>query len=104
MTRTKKILLVASGIGIIAIACMISWSIGFRQGMRGGGLIGSLSELMLLNHHVEDQMTNGTCEGVKQAIEDYLKILDKYRNVKDSFVSDTAYDGERMVAHIRLGG
>jgi hypothetical protein len=49
-----------------------------------------------------DQLANANCEGAKQALNDYLKHLDKYRDVKGSFISDTVYYGDKMLTHVRL--
>ena len=61
-----------------------------------------MAELMLLNNHIEDQMTNADCEGAKQAINDYLKVIEKYKNVKDSLISGTSYYSDQMLYHVRL--
>lgn len=101
MKTWEKVLILLSVIAVVVIACFISWSYGFRQGIRTGGLTSSMAELMLLNNHME-QMTNANCEGVKQAINDYLKVIEKYKDVKDSIVSRTTYYGDQMLGHVRL--
>lgn len=102
MKKWKTVLLCLAGIVLVAIACFISWSYGFRQGIRAGVFTSSMSELMLLNNHMEDQMANANCEGVKLAINDYMNILEKYKDVKDSFISETAYYADKMLGHVRL--
>jgi hypothetical protein len=104
MKNWKKILLAVFGIALVAIACFISWSYGFRQGIRAGGLTSNIAEFELLNQHMTDQLANANCEGAKQALNDYLKHLEKYRDVKGSLVSDpTVYYGSKMLTHVRLG-
>src|SRR5574341_62977 len=102
MKKWKRILLAVAGIALVAIACFISWSYGFRQGIRAGGLTSSMAELMLANQHMSDQMANANCEGVKQAINDYLKVIEKYKDVKDGLITETTYYGDLMLGHIRL--
>jgi hypothetical protein len=102
MKKWKKVLLLFCGIVLVAIACFISWSYGFRQGIRAGGLTSNMAEFTLLNQHVTDQLANANCEGAKQALNDYLKHLDKYRDVRGSFISDTIYYGDKMLTHVRL--
>jgi hypothetical protein len=102
MKRWKKILLLLAAILLVAIACIISWSYGFRQGIRAGGVTSSMAELMLGNQHMADQMANANCESVKQAINDYLKLIEKYKNIKDGLITETTYYGDLMLGHIRL--
>jgi len=102
MKKWKKVLLLFAGIAFVATACFISWSYGFRQGIRAGGLTSNMAEFTLLNQHMTDQLANANCEGAKQALNDYLKHLDKYRDVKGSFISDTVYYGDKMLTHVRL--
>lgn len=102
MTKTKKILVTLSAILAVAIVCVFSWSYGFRQGIRAGGLTSNMAEFMLVEQHMVDQMAKANCEGVKQAINDLLILLEKYRDVKGSFISETIYYGDKMYAHLRL--
>jgi len=101
MTKTKKILVVISAIAVVVIISVISWSYGFKQGIRAGRLTNSMTELMLANQHMDDQMANANCEGVRQAVNDHLAVLEKYRNAKGSIISETIYYGDKMVAHVR---
>ena len=102
MTKWKKILLFFVGIALVTIACFMSWSYGFRQGIHAGGLTSSMAELMLANQHMGDQFTNANCEGVKQAINDYLKLIEKNRGKDDVFMTETTYYGDLMLGNIRL--
>ena len=102
MKTWKKVLILFSTMAVVAIACFISWSYGFRDGMRAGGLTSSMAEFMLANQHMADQLANANCEGVKQALIDHLKHLDKYKDVKGSFISGTVYFGDKMLTHVRL--
>lgn len=102
MKTWEKVLIFFSGIAVLAIACFISGSYGFRHGICAGGLTSNMAEFTLLNQHMTDQLANANCEGVKQALNDYLKHLDKYKGVKGNFVSDTVYYGDKMLTHVRL--
>jgi hypothetical protein len=102
MKKWKKIFLVVVGIALVVIACFISWSYGFRQGIRAGALTSSIAEFELLNQHMIDQMAHANCEGAKQAINDHLTLLEKYKDVKGSFISETVYYGDKMLSHLKL--
>ncbi len=103
MKKRKKVLLAVAGIVLLVLACFMSWSYGFRQGMRAGGLTSNMAEFELLRQHMADQLANSNCKGAKQALNDYLKHLEKYRNVQGSLVSDpTVYYGDKMLTHVRL--
>ena len=102
MKKWKKVLLLFGGIVLVAIACFISWSYGFRDGIRAGGLTSNMAEFTLLNQHMHDQLANANCEGAKQALNDYLKHLDKFKDVKGSVISDTVYYADKMLTHVRL--
>lgn len=87
---------------LVAVSSTISCLLGFRSGLRAGGMVSSLAETMLVEQHMKDQMSNANCEGVKQALNDYLKILEKYKNRDGSFLSGTTYYGDKMLIHTRL--
>lgn len=102
MNKWKKILILIAGIVLVAVACLFSWSYGFKQGLKAGGLTSSIAELMLANQHMSDQMINADCEGVKQAINDYLKLTEKYKDKDDVLMTETTYYGDLMLGNIRL--
>jgi hypothetical protein len=102
MKKWKKILLILGGLALVGIACFFSWAYGFREGIRAGGLTSSMAEMMLINQNMTDQFTNANCEGVEQAINDYLKVLERHKGKDDIFVPDTVYYGDLMLGHIRL--
>jgi hypothetical protein len=102
MTKWKNILLLLAGLVLVAAACFLSWAYGFRQGLKAGGLTSSIAELSLANQHMADQFTNASCEGVKQAINDYLKVLEKHRGKDDILLTETIYYGDEMLGHMRL--
>ncbi len=102
MSKSKKVIIVASALAILIVACVIGYLLGFKSGIRAGGFASSMAEMMLSQQHMRDQMVNADCEGVRQAIDDLLVILEKYRNVEGSLISDTVYYGDNMLAHVRL--
>jgi len=102
MRKWKRVLIVLCVIAVMAIACFFSWSYGFRACIHAGGLTSNMAEFTLLNQHMTDQLANANCEGVKQALNDYLNHLDKYKGVEGSFISDTVYYADKMLTHVRL--
>jgi hypothetical protein len=102
MSKSKKALIAISALAILIVACVISYLLGFKFGIRSGGLASSMAEVMLSQQHMSDQMVNADCEGVRQAIDDHLVILERYRNAEGSLISDTIYYGDNMLAHVRL--
>ena len=102
MTKRKKILITLAIVTVIVLACILSFMFGFREGIQTGGLTNSTAEFMKINQHMNDQMSNANCEGVKQALNDYMNVLEKYKDVKGSFISDTEYYGDKMLIHVRL--
>ena len=102
MKNWKKILLILVGLPLIGIACFFSWAYGFREGIKAGGLTSSMAEMMLANQHMRDQFTNATCDGVKQAITDYLKVLEQYKDKDNTLITKTVYYGDVMLGYMRL--
>jgi hypothetical protein len=102
MKKWKKILLIFGGLALVGIACFFSWAYGFREGIKAGGLTSSMAEMMLVNQNMTDQFTNANCEGVEQAINDYLKVLERHKGKDDILVPDTVYYGDLMLGHMRL--
>ena len=102
MNKWKKILLIIAVLLLATAACFFSWAYGFRQGIKAGGLTSSMAEMMLANQHMTDQFINATCDGVEQAINDYLKVLEKHRGKDDILLTETVYYGDEMLGHMRL--
>ena len=102
MKKKEIALFVAAAITLLAIACSISWSFGFKQGIRTGGFTSSMVEIVTLQQYLDDQFENADCEGVKQALHEKLVLLNKYKNVEDSISSDTVYYYDFMLTHVRL--
>ena len=103
MKPWKKVVLSIAVILVVAIACFLSWSYGFRSGMHAGGITREMAEMGVFVGHMDDQMASADCEGAKQAISDFLKLLEKYRDVPDGLITtETSYYGDKMLGHIRL--
>lgn len=99
MTKGKKILFVVTT-AVFVIAVIISFFIGLKQGIRVGGLSSSLSELIRLQQQITEQMANASCDGVKQAVNDYLNLIERYKGVEEVFI--TSYYSDKMIAHLTL--
>jgi len=65
MTISKKILLSFSILIIIGVVSIFSWSYGFKQGIRAGGVSSSLAEFYLFHEHVTDQLSNEIVKELK---------------------------------------
>ena len=102
MNNKKKLLLGLFGLALLVIACYFSWVYGFRQGLQVGGLTSSASELMRANDHMADQFANAKCEGVRQSINDYLKLVEKYSNKDNILFTETDALGDLMRGNLRL--
>jgi hypothetical protein len=103
MKLWKKVVLVIAALIVVAIACFLSWSYGFRNGMIAGGVTREMAELVVFHEHMEDQMTNADCAGAKQSIGDYLKLIEKYKDIPYGLITtETSYYGDTMLCHIRL--
>jgi hypothetical protein len=88
---------------ILLIAVFFTgWYVGFRKGLMAGGLSSSMSEFMLFNIHIKDQMENATCEDLKKSLHEYLTMLDKHKNTEYSVLTNTSYYGDLMLSHVRL--
>lgn len=103
MKSWKKVVLLFAALMVVAIACYLSWSYGFSRGMLAGGITREMVEVGVFLGHMEDQMANADCEGAKQAISDFLKLLEKYKDVPYGLITtETSYYGDKMLGHIRL--
>lgn len=103
MTKPKTILLALSVIGLLVIACIVSYFCGFRDGVSAGRIatIGmDAAQFTIASQCVSAQMANGDCEGVKYALNEYLALLEKYKDVKDSLIiSPKSYLVDKAFAH-----
>jgi hypothetical protein len=102
MRPWKKVIIVLSALAVLGIACVISWTYGFRDGMRAGGIGSSTAELMAADRHMADQLANANCDGTRQAIVDYLETIEKNKGVKNGIITETSYQGDKMLGHMRL--
>jgi hypothetical protein len=103
MKLWKKIAFVIAALVVVVVACFLSWSYGFRKGMIAGGITREMAEVGYFLGHMEDQVTNADCEGAKQAISDFLKLLEKYKDIPYGLITtETSYYGDKMLGHIRL--
>ncbi len=102
MTKWKKIIIVISAIAVLVVACFLSWSYGFREGIHVGGFTSSMAEFALSSQHMGDQLANANCDGAKQAIVDYLNTVEKYKNVKNGIITESSYQADKMLGHMRL--
>ncbi len=100
--KSKVLLLALSGITLVAISSAIGFLYGFRQGLRGNGLMGSMGAMMQAETYMTAQLSNAGCDGVKTALQDYLATLEKYKDVDGSFISGKTYYIDAMIIHTRL--
>ena len=61
-----------------------------------------MTEFMAFREYFLDQLLNADCDGVKQALNDRLEILESYRDVEEGFLSATVFFAEKMLIHTRL--
>ena len=58
---------------LLAIACVSAYFYGFREGIRVGGMTGSMAAFMSSDLAMTGQLSNADCDGLKQAIVDLQK-------------------------------
>ncbi len=92
---------------ILAITLLVSsyyigWFLGLKEGFQTGGMTKSMAEFMLFNESLKSQMENADCDGLKKSLNEYLRLLEKYKKIEGSFLSDTVYYGDLIVTHARL--
>lgn len=101
MKKKQILVMIFLIIGILA-ATGTGYYFGFSRGLMAGGLTRSMTDIYLFHEHMTDQMENADCEDLKQALNDYLMLLEKHKNDKEGLVSDTVYYGDNMLTHMRL--
>ena len=87
---------------ITVCIAVVSGYVGVKEGMKAGGFTSSMAELMFFSNNLSTQLKNANCEGLKKTYYDYLSMLEKYKNVEDSFMSGTAYHADQTLIHTRL--
>ncbi len=114
MTKRKKILLTITIIVLSVVACGLSYFFGYKNGtLRGfkdgilasrlGAMVPDMAQFSLTYQHMVAEMANADCEGVKKALNEYLDLLEKFKDVKDSFiVSPKSYLADKAFTHARL--
>ena len=102
MKRWKRVVFSIILLVLVIVACILSWSYGFRKGLLAGGLTREIAELTLIEKHMADQMANAGYEGAKQAIVDYLEMLGRLKGVEGAIITKTSYHADIMLCHVRL--
>jgi hypothetical protein len=103
MKKLKKLLIIIAAAVLLIIACAVGYFLGFRQGGRAGHLTAELAEFTLMYQHIDDQMANANCLALKETLNEYLALLEKYKDFESGLIlSRTAYYGDKMLTHARL--
>ena len=102
MSKGKTISLIVGTLILAVIIFIAGWGIGFRNGMKAGGMTSSMAEMMLIQNHLTDQLANADCYGLKAAINDYMMIIEKHKDGNSPFITETTYWGDVMITHTRL--
>jgi hypothetical protein len=102
MSKWIIILSVLIMIALFITIYFIGWTIGFKEGMQAGDMTRSYVDLTLFNDRFTEQLQNATCEGLKKSLNDYLMVLDKYRDGTSPLITETTYWGDVMITHTRL--
>ena len=99
MTKWKIIVLLLV-VSIISAAAGLT--IGFREGLKAGGISANLYEMVTSSEHMKAQFANADCEGLKNSLEDFLLMVERYRTVDNPLFTETTYYGDLMITHLRL--
>ena len=103
MKKPKKVIIIISVVVMLCIACAIGYFWGFREGIRAGHLTAELAEFTLVHQHIADQIAEADCLALKETLNEYLALLEKYKDFERGLVlSRTAYYGDKMLTHARL--
>lgn len=52
--------------------------------------------------YVADQMANGDCNGVKESINKYFAVIEKYNHSQKGSYTESTYYADKMLGHLRL--
>jgi hypothetical protein len=86
-----------------AVGYFVGWFFAFQRGIRAGHLTAELAEFTLMHQHIDDQMANANCLSLKETLNEYLALLEKYKDFERGVIlSRTAYYGDKMLTHGRL--
>jgi hypothetical protein len=107
MTKRKKLLIIISVVvmfGIVfAVGYFVGWFFAFQRGLRAGHLTAELAEFTLFHEHMGDQMANADCLALKETLNEYLALMEKYKGFERGLIlSRTTYYADKMFTHARL--
>jgi len=103
MKRSRKILFIILAVVLLALAGFSGYFYGFQEGIRAGHMTAELAEFTLAHQHLEAQMANAKCLELKESLNEYLMLLEKYKDFERGvFLSRTVYYGDKMLTHARL--
>ena len=103
MKKLKKLLIIIAAAVLLIIACAVGYFWGFHQGIRAGHLTAEVAEFTVVHEHLADQMANADCLALKEALKEYLALMEKYKDLERGLVlSRNTYYADKMLTHARL--
>ena len=103
MKKVRKLLIILAAVVLLIIVYTVGYFVGFYRGIRAGHLTAEVAEFTVVHEHLADQMANANCLVLKQTLNEYLALLEKYKDFEGGLVmSRTAYHADKMLTHARL--
>ena len=102
MNKSSKIVPTVTICAFFIIGIITAYNFGLKQGFRDGRLSSSMGELVRIEQHITDQMENSTCAGLKSALNDYLVLIENYKDDEDITIRKVLYHQHKMIAHLIL--
>ncbi len=102
MKKIKIISILLLSICLLVSSHFIVYSIGVKQGFYSAGVTRSLVEFGEFSAHLNAQMANADCENLKNTLNEYISLLEKYKDIENPIMPKRVYESDMLFAYARL--
>lgn len=95
----KNIVLLAVG---ILVGGSIGFGIGFNLGMKSKNMLSAAIEYKALDEPMKIVLSEGDCQAVREALTKHITLVNKYKDIPDTFLSGTLGYSDITISYVRL--
>ena len=85
--------IVSGGIGLMT---------GFHFGIRSGNMLSSTLEYQFFREPILVVLSQGNCQAVKEALKKHISLVNKYKDIPESFFFGSVGSADLILSHTRL--
>jgi len=95
----KTVVLLAIG---ILVGGSIGLGIGFNHGIKSKNMLSAAMEYKAFDEPMKIVLSEGDCQAVKEALTKHITLVNKYKDIPETFLSGTIGYSDITVSYVRL--